>query len=109
MTQLKAAVEQLSRTYPELRFTWGTPNGEFRPFAPPPGEADDTLDLWLSAIGHLVPGLDRKTTASYLLSILTWQLGQVLGALYLSRLPLPRFGPDQVGVLYALTGPAGAQ
>lgn len=106
---LEAAVGQLSRSHPDLRFTWSAPEAGFPSFALLDAASDGMLEAWLSATRELAPGIDRKTAASYLLSILTWQLGQVLGALYLSRLPLPRFGPEHVGVHHALVGSPGAQ
>lgn len=83
-TPLQAAVEQLSRTYPDLRVGWGSPDEEFRSLGALADPANDTLDQWLAATATLAADLDRKTTASYLLSIFTWHLGQVLGGLYLS-------------------------
>lgn len=107
--QLAAAVGQLSRRYPELRFSWGAPDAGFPSLALLDAAHEGMLEQWLSATGQLAPGIDRKTAASYLLSILTWQLGQALGALYLSRLPLAPFGPQQVGVRHTLAGAPGAQ
>lgn len=99
---LKTAVEELSRTYPEPRFGWGSPDAQFASLA-----ENSSLDQWLAAVSELAADLDQKTTAAYLLSILTWQLGQVLGALYLSGIPLPQLRPEYVGVAYILSGSEG--
>ena len=106
---LQAAVSQLSQEHPALRFGWGMPEAAFRSFARLGEQGDETLEALLAATRQLAPGLDGKTAASYLLSILTWELGQVLGALYLSRLPLPAFGPEHVGVRHRLLGEEGGR
>lgn len=105
---LEVAVARLSRDLPDLRFGWGGPDAGFHSLAPLSRLDDGTLDAWLAATESLAAGLDRKTSAAYLLSILTWQLGQVLGALYLSRLPLPRFDGEAIGIRHRLLGAPGS-
>jgi hypothetical protein len=105
--QLRTAVEQLSRAHPDLHVGWGRAGEDFPALGGLATLGSDTLDHWLSATAQLAVDLDRKTAGSYLLSIFTWHLGQVLGGLYLSRLALPPLDGDAIGVKSVLAGPVG--
>jgi Uncharacterized Fe-S protein len=99
---LEAAVEALSHRFPELHFGWA--EADFRPLA---YVGEEEIARWIDATERLAPELDTKTAAAYFLSIMTWQLGQVLATLYLSRLPLPRFGAEAIGIGVMLAGTEG--
>lgn len=49
----------------------------------------DVLDRWLADTATLAKGIDRRTAAAYLMSILVLRLGEILGTLYLEGAAVP--------------------
>jgi hypothetical protein len=98
---LDSALRRLAQSRPELGIVFEGGAG-FAPFGPVlPG---DVIEAWLSATTSLTPGIDRKTAAAYLLSILVWRLGDILGALYLEGVPLPSIGPQHIAIAVEARG-----
>lgn len=67
------------------------------------------LENWLAGTASLAEGVDARTAAAYLISILTWRLGEILGALYLEGTILPALDAAQLGADFTVVGTPGAR
>lgn len=63
-----------------------------------------TLDRWLADTATIAADIDAKSAAAYLLSILVWRLGDIVGALYMRGTPLPPLAASDVLVRLEVTG-----
>jgi hypothetical protein len=70
----------LAATRPDLGLELDGSGAGFAPLGQIPPV---TLDHWLTDTATLAEGIDERTAAAYLLSILVWKLGEVVAALYL--------------------------
>jgi hypothetical protein len=67
------------------------------------------FDDWLAGTASLAEGTDPKTAAAYLISILTWRLGEIFGALYLEGTDLPALTADDLGATLTVVGAPDAR
>lgn len=102
MGSARIALRRLAAEKPELGIDPG-------PIAPPflsPGQiaSGPELDIWLDRTAMLYGGMDRRSAAAYLLSILVWRLGEILGSLYLSDTRLPRLTDRDLAMVLRIEG-----
>ncbi len=62
------------------------------------------LERWLGDAATLAAGIDRRTAAAYLMSILVWRLGEVLAHLYLEGAPTLQLDATNVLAGLRVTG-----
>ncbi|MDB5587551.1 MAG: hypothetical protein JWP26_2521 [Devosia sp.] len=95
--KLATLLGQLANTRPDLGLELDNAGREFVPLAAIPKME---LDRWLADTATLAEGIDERTAAAYLLSILVWKLGEILAALHLGGAILE----IDVAVQYAVSG-----
>jgi len=62
------------------------------------------LECWLDGTASLAAGMDRRTAAAYLMSILVWRLGEILAHLYLSGAATLKLEPSDLRASFEVSG-----
>lgn len=94
----------LASIRPELGLDQCGSVGELLPLSSIAELQTTELEQGLADTATLAAGIDAKTAAAYLVSILVWRLGDILGALYLRGTPLPPLSAADLAVRLDATG-----
>lgn len=104
---LEAALLRLAAERPELGIDTTGAAPSLRSLAEVAG--GPVLDDWLAGTASLADDMDPRTAAAYLVSILVWKLGEILGSAYLLGAPLPPLTADDVAASLEVRGEGKAR